>query len=109
VEGHPGGLQRAGAVAGDGRTRQAVQAEQGGDHPGHVEALLASGQAAAQVEVFDQGAVELRNLVQRGVDDGGGEVVGTQILQRALDGAADRGAGSGDDDSFRHEPTLTRW
>ena len=100
VERHPGGLQRRRAVPGQRRAGQVVVAEQGGDHAGHVEALLAAGQAAAQVEVVDVARVELRHLVQGGPDDRGGEVVGAQLAQGALGGAADRGAGGGDDDGF---------
>ncbi len=56
-------------------------AEQDGDHPGHVEALLAAGQAAAEIEVVDGAGIELGDLLQRGTHDGGGEVVGTQVAQ----------------------------
>jgi hypothetical protein len=85
-----------------------VVAEQRGDHAAHVEALLAAGQAAAEVQIVDGGRVELRNLVQRGPHDGGGEVVGAQVAQRPLERAADGGAGGGDDDSFRHALEGTR-
>jgi hypothetical protein len=102
VERHAGGLQRGGAVPGDGRARQVVEAEQRADHAGHVEALLAAGQAAAQVEIFDVPRIELGDLVERGSDYGGGEVVRTKVAQRSLNGTADRGPGGGDNDSFRH-------
>ena len=46
------------------------------------------------------------HLVQRGPHDGGGEVVGAQVAQRALDGAADRGAGGGDDDGVAGRSTA---
>jgi hypothetical protein len=84
-----------------------VVAEQRRHHPAHVEALLAARQAAAEVQVVDVLRVELGHLVQRRSHDGGGEVVGTEVAQRSLDGPADRGPGGGDDDSFRHTPKLT--
>ena len=52
--------------------------------------------------------VELGDLVQRGLDDRGGQVVGAQVLQRALEGAADGGAGGGDDDGFGHAGDSVR-
>jgi hypothetical protein len=58
-----------------------VVAEQHGDDAGHVEALLTAGQAAAQVEVFDLARVELRDLAERGGDDGGGEVVRAYLAE----------------------------
>ena len=64
VERHPGGLHARGAVAGERRAGQVVVAEQDGDHPGHVEALLAAGQAAAEHQVVDVGGVELGHLVE---------------------------------------------
>ena len=42
------------------------------------------------------------HLVQRGLDDLARQVVGTHVLQRALERAADRRAGGGDDDGFGH-------
>jgi hypothetical protein len=79
-------------------------AEHRRDHPPHVEALLAAGQATAEVEVVDVGRVERRHLVERGTHDRRRQVVRTQRAQRALAGAADRGAGGGDDDgvAVRH-------
>src|SRR5436305_1194972 len=65
VEGHPGGLQRRGAVPVHGSARNMVMAEQYGDHARHVEALLAAGQPAAEDQVADVGRVELRHLGQR--------------------------------------------
>ena len=64
------------------------------------------GQAAAEVVVVDRRRVELGDLGQRGLDDRRGQVVGTEVLERALVGAADGGAGGGDDDGFRHGPSL---
>jgi hypothetical protein len=54
-----------------------VVAEQDGDHPRHVESLLAAGQAAAEDEVADVGRVQLRDLGQRGGHDLPGQVIGT--------------------------------
>jgi len=42
-----------------------VVAELHGDHPAKVEALLTTGQPAAEHQVVDVGRVELRHLVQR--------------------------------------------
>ena len=64
------------------------------------------GQAAAEVVVVDRRRVQLGDLGQRGLDDRRGQVVGTELGERALVGAADGGAGGGDDDGFRHVPTL---
>ena len=108
VEGHPRRLHRRGAVAGDRRGRHVVHVVEDVDDPGHVEAALAAGQAAAEVDVVDRVPVESGHLVEGGAHDGGGEVVGTQVLQGALAGAADGGTGSGDDDGLRHasHPTV---
>ena len=53
-------------------------------------------------------AVERGHLVEGGADDGGGQVVGAQVLQGALAGAADGRAGGGDDDGLGHALTLRR-
>ena len=90
---HPSGLQRRGAIAGDRRSGQVVVAEGDGDDAGQVEALLAAGQAAAEEQVVDLVRVEGGHLVERGPDDLGGEVVRTQVDERAFGGSADRGAG----------------
>ena len=63
---------------------------------------LAAGQAAAEVEVVDRVRVEAGHLVQRGLHDQGGQVVGPEVLERPLVGAADGGAGGGDDDCLGH-------
>ena len=102
VERHPDRLQRGRAVAGDGGAGQLVVAEQHRDHPGHVEALLAAGQPAAEHEVVERGRVQLRDLVQGGLDDRGGQVVRAEAGHGALGGAADRGTGGGDDDGLGH-------
>ena len=68
--------------------------------------LSPPGQAAAQVDVVDRVPVEGRDLVEGGPHDRGGEVVGAQVLQRPLAGAADGGAGGGDDDGLGHAFTL---
>jgi fermentation-respiration switch protein FrsA (DUF1100 family) len=76
--------------------------EQHGHHAGHVEALLAAGQPAAQREVVDLGGVELGHLGQRGPDHLHREVVGPDGGERALERAADGRTCRGDDDCFRH-------
>jgi hypothetical protein len=65
VHGHPGRLQAGRAVAGDGRAGH-LPAEQRGHDPGHVEALLATGEPAAEQQVVDLRRVELRHLRHRG-------------------------------------------
>ena len=87
---------------------QVVHAEQDRDDAAHVVALLAAGQAAAEHQVVDVGGVERGHLVQRRPDDGGGEVVGTQVLQRPLERAADGRAGGRDDDGFGHGSSTMR-
>ena len=77
---HPGGLQRRRAVAGDGGAGH-VHAGEDGDVAADVEALLATGQAAAADEVLDLAAVELRYLVEDLVDDLSRQVVGTHLDQ----------------------------
>ena len=64
VEGHPGGLHGGGAVAGHRGGRHLVHVVEDVDDPAHVEAALAAGQAAAEVEVVDGLPVERRDLVQ---------------------------------------------
>ena len=109
VEGHPGGLQRRGAVAGQRGAGEVVVSHEHRDHAGHVEALLTAGQAAAEVEVVDVARVKLGHLVERGRDDGGREVIGAQRAERSLEGAADRGSSGGDDDGvIRIESGHTR-
>jgi hypothetical protein len=77
-------------------------AEHDGDHPGHVEALLTTGQPAAEHEVVQRRRVQLRDLVQRGLHDRGGQVVRAEPGHGALGGAADRGTGGGDYDGLGH-------
>src|SRR5205807_3082023 len=77
-------------------------------HARQVEALFSAGQPATEVQVVDLVRVELGYLRQRRADHGRGEVVGPQVGEGALDGAADRGAGGGGDDSFRHGARLPR-
>ena len=79
------------------------------DDAAHVEAALAARQAAAEVEVVDRRAVELGHLVERGAHDRRREVVGPQVLERALARPADGRAGGGDDDGLGHtyHPTAS--
>jgi hypothetical protein len=102
VERHPRRLQRAGAVAGQRGSGHVVQAEQRRDHPGHVEALLAAGESAAEQDVVDRVRLERRDLVQRRLDDRRGEVVGPHVLERPLERPADRRPRGRDDDGFDH-------
>src|SRR4029077_6851817 len=72
------------------------------DHPRHVEALLAAGEAAAQHEVADVGRVELGHLGQGGGDHLAGQVVGPDGGEGTLERPADWRAGGGDDDGLGH-------
>ena len=94
VEGHPDGLQRRRTVSVDGGARQEVVAEFDGDDAGHVEALLAARQAAAQDQVVDLVRVQRRHLVQCGAHHLRRQVVGPHADQRPFHGAADRRTGS---------------
>ena len=106
VQGHPGGLQRGGAVPGDGGAGQPVVAEQHRDHPGHVEPLLAAGQPAAEHQIVDLGRIELWHLGQRGPHQLHGQVIGPDRGERPLERATDRGSGGGDDHGFGHRRLL---
>ena len=108
VEGHPGGLQRRRAVARHRGPGQVVVAEQHGDHPGHVEALLAAGQAAAEQQVVDVVRVELRHLGQRGRDHLSGQVVRPDTGEGTLERAANRGSRRRDDNCVGHGTGLLR-
>ena len=88
--------------------RDVVHAVEHVDDPGHVVAALAAGQAAAEVEVVDRVRVEARHLVQRGLDDQRRQVVGAEVLERPLVGAADGGAGGGNDDCLGHGGLRSR-
>ena len=72
------------------------------DHARHVVARLPARQPAAEQQVLDRGGVEVGDLVQRGLHDEGGEVVGPEVLERALVGAADGGARCGNDHCLGH-------
>jgi hypothetical protein len=76
--------------------------EQDGDRTSQVVARFPGRLADAQDQVDHLGGVELGHLGQRRPDHLDGEVVGTHVLQRALDGPADRRAGGGDDHGFGH-------
>ena len=102
VERHPRGLHRGGAVAGDRGAGDLVVPEQRGHDAAHVVAGLAAGEAAAEDQVVDRRRVQLRDLVQRGLDDQRAQVVGTEVLERSLVRAADGGAGRGNDHCLGH-------
>jgi hypothetical protein len=94
VESHPDGLQRRRTVAVDGGAGQEVVAELDGDHAGHVEALLAAGQAAAQDQVVDLVGVERLDFVECGAHHLRGQVVRPDADQRPFHGAPDGRTGS---------------
>jgi hypothetical protein len=94
VESHPDGLQRRRTIPVDGRAGQEVVAELDGDHAGHVEALLAARQAAAQDQVVDLVGIERLHLVECGAHHLGRQVVGSDTDQRPFHGAPDGRTGS---------------
>jgi hypothetical protein len=102
VQGHPGGLHRRRAVAGDRGARHRVEPEQHRHHPGQVVALFAAGQAAAQHQVVDLGRVERGHLIEGRADHLDGQVVGTHVDERTLAGTADRRPGRRDDHCLGH-------
>src|SRR5690606_35726575 len=72
----------------------------------HVVSLLATRQAAAEHQVVDLVRIELRDLGQGGTDHLDGQVVGTDVLERPLEGATDRRTRGGDDDCLGHVALL---
>src|SRR3546814_2715007 len=68
--------------------------------------LLAAREAAAEHQVVDVARIQLGDLRERGPDDRGGQVVGPQLLERALEGPADRRTGGRDDRSEEHTSEL---
>jgi hypothetical protein len=66
-----------------------VHPGQHGDHTAEVVALLAGWLGTADHEVVDVGAVQLGHLGEGFLDHQPGQVVGTQVAQRPLAGAAD--------------------
>ena len=97
-------VEAGGAVAGDGDAvdllRQLLGEQR--DDAADVERLQALRHAAAAEEVFDRGRVDLRVALEQLVDDVGAHLVGAQLRQRALEGAADRRADGVDDDCLGH-------
>ena len=79
MSGHADRLQRGGAVAVDRDTRDMAHAGEFGHDAGDVVALHAGGLGGAEDDVLDEAAIEGRDLVERGADDGGGEIVGTDL------------------------------
>ena len=89
VRGHADGLERRGAVAIDGHAGHVGEpGEQRGDAR-DVEARLAGRLAAADHEVLDALGVEFGQLGQHRAHDERGEVVGTHVDERALEGPSD--------------------
>src|SRR5690606_42156617 len=62
----------------------------------------AVGQAASEDQVVDGLRVERGHLVERRLDDQCAEVVGTEVLERTLVGAADGGTRGADDHCLGH-------
>lgn len=84
-----------------------VVAEFDGEHAADVVATLSGGLADTPVDVLDVGRVEFGNLRQCGGNHLARELVGADVLQGPLPGAADRGAGMGDNHGFRHVAQIT--
>jgi hypothetical protein len=78
---HADGHERRGAVAVDGRAGHVVEAGEHRGGAGDVVAGLAAGLAATPQDILDLGPVELGHLVEHGLDDAGGQVVGTHVLE----------------------------
>ena len=106
VERHPGRLQRRRAVPGHRRAGQVIVSEQHRDHAGHVEALLAAGQPAAQHEVLDVARIQLRYLGQGRSHQLRSQVIRADAGQRALERPANRRPRGGDDHCFGHGTGL---
>jgi hypothetical protein len=103
VESHPQRLQRGGAEAAD-RHRGDVMVD-AGEQLGvaaDVVALLAHREAAAHQDVVGLREVDLGVALDERLQGDGGEVVGADVLERALGRAADRGADRVDDDGVGH-------
>ena len=98
---HPAGLQGRRAVPVHGCPRD-IEPGQDADDAADVEALLARGQAAAAHQIVDRRSFELRHLLQHLVGDVGGKVIGSDVDERALVSAPNRGATVGDDDRVSH-------
>ena len=101
VGGERDGLQAGGAVAVDGHGGggDGQAGAEAGD-AGDVHSLLGLGHGAAEDDVFDLGAVELRDAGEGSGDGDGGEVVGARGAEGSAWGFADGGADCGGDDDF---------
>ena len=109
VERHADRLEARRAEAVDGRAgHRRGQPGQERHAAAEVHALLRLGEAAADDHVDDLLARQLRHLVERGPDRERGEIVRTDVDERALGRAADRRARSGDDDGFAHARIYLR-
>ena len=82
--------------------------ESSDDDPADVEGLQALGHAAAAEDVLDRGRVDVRVALEQPVDDVGAHLVGALLGERALEGAADRGADGVDDHCFGHGEVSLR-
>jgi len=108
VERHPRGLKRRRAVPVHRGAGEEVVAQLDGHRAADVEAGLTAGLPAAHHQVIDLARVERRNLVQRRTHHLCGEVVGSDIDQRTLAGAADRRTCGRNDDGFSHDVSSYR-
>ena len=94
--------RRAEAVHGHRRHAHRQAGPQHGD-AGHVHALLAFGEGAAQDHIVDGGRVELRHPLQEALDEEPHQFVGPGVAQSAPPRPAHRSAvGVGYDDSSAH-------
>jgi len=79
--GHADRHERRRTVAIDGRTGHVAEAGEHRRHTGDVVARLTTGLAAAPQHILDLGTVELGHLVEYRLDDTGGQVVRTHVLE----------------------------
>jgi hypothetical protein len=103
VRGDRDGVEARGAEAAHGRARDLVrQAAHDGDVAADVEALRPLGEAGSHDDVVDLLAIELRHLLEQGLDAVSGHVVRPGLVERAAEGLGETGPCRGDDDCFTH-------
>ncbi len=98
MKGHPDRLQRGGAESIDGRAGNSVgKAPEQSRNSADIEALLVVGQSAPHHDVVDRFGIQSGHLVDQRSDAETGQIVGTDIDQRALVGPPDRRPSGVDD------------
>ena len=104
---HADRLERGRAVAVDGDTRHVVEAGQHSYDAADVVPGLAGGLTVAHHEIFDLTWIELGDLREKRFHDLCSQIIGSHVLQRTFEGAADGTASGGDDDGFRHGEIIS--